>query len=96
MASEFSITEIENREHIAPDKTGDNIAAKRTAGYGWNGSNWARTPLPLITSPYDSIGFADYDSNGNPGTITYSNLGDTVATLTLTYSGSDLTSVVRT
>lgn len=42
---EFSPDEIVNREHIAPDKTGDNIAAKKTANYVWNSSTsqWERS-----------------------------------------------------
>lgn len=40
--AEFSPDEILNREHLAPDKTGDNIAAKRVASYAWDGTNWQR------------------------------------------------------
>jgi len=29
-------------EHIGPTDTGDNIEAKRVAGYVWNGSTWER------------------------------------------------------
>lgn len=43
---EFGITDINNREHIAPDKTGDNIAAKKVATYVWTGSIWTRMTQP--------------------------------------------------
>lgn len=33
---------IDNAEHIGPNDTGDNIEAKRTAGYVWNGTTWER------------------------------------------------------
>lgn len=29
-------------EHIGPTDTGDNIEAKRVAGYVWNGTSWER------------------------------------------------------
>jgi hypothetical protein len=42
--SNLGPNEINNREHIAPDTTGDNIAAKKTANYVWNSSanQWQR------------------------------------------------------
>lgn len=33
---------ISQAEHISPEKTGDNIQAKRVAGYVWNGTSWER------------------------------------------------------
>lgn len=36
------LQEVTQAEHISPAKTGDNIEAKRTAGYVWNGTNWER------------------------------------------------------
>lgn len=42
---------------------------------------------------YDEIDFSP--SSAAPTTITYKLLGVTKATLTLTYSGSDITSIVR-
>ena len=100
MASEqpIGITELNNREHIAPTKTGDNIAAKRVASYGFGAdSNWGRNPLPLIDIPYDEIVFGTYDSFGNPSTITYKSGGVTVRTLTQTVDGSgNITDITRT
>lgn len=37
---------IVKAEHIGPDDTGDNIEAKRVAGYVWNGSTWQRMTQP--------------------------------------------------
>lgn len=99
MASEQPIShqEIANREHIAPAKTGDNIAAKKVAAYGFGSdSNWGRQPLPLIDVPYDDIVFGTYDSFGNPSTITYKSNGVTVRTLTQTVDGSgNITEISR-
>lgn len=39
---------IAQAEHIAPDKTGDNIEAKKTANYAWDGTNWQRQGLSLV------------------------------------------------
>ena len=45
---------------------------------------------------YDTIQLSNYDGAGNVGTVTYRKNGDVVATLTLTYNGSDqLTSVSK-
>jgi hypothetical protein len=33
---------ITQAEHISPEKTGDNITAKRVAVYVWNGTTWER------------------------------------------------------
>lgn len=38
--------EVSRAEHISPRKTGDNIQAKRTANYVWDGSNWQRMTQP--------------------------------------------------
>lgn len=38
-------------EHIGPDYTGDNISAKKTANYVWNGTGWERATPP--TTPDD-------------------------------------------
>jgi hypothetical protein len=53
----------------------------------------------LVTAPFDYIALSNYDVNNNPGTITYKSGGaggTTVATLTLAYSGANLTSVTKT
>lgn len=102
--SEQSISEneIANREHIAPTKTGDNIAAKRVASYSWNGFSWERTAPTggLVPVAYDAITYTatstsvdtyNYYTGGTGGTL--------VATLTITYidsSHNTLVSVVRT
>lgn len=53
----------------------------------------------LVPDVYDYISLSSYDSNGNPGTVVYKSGGEsgtTVATLTITYSGTNITSVART
>ena len=42
-------------EHIGPDYTGDNISAKKTANYVWNGSSWERQSASSnsLTERYD-------------------------------------------
>lgn len=68
-------------EHIGPNDTGDNIEAKRVAGYVWNGSTWER----------NAVGFS---SNAN---ITTTIAGDVITqtdgtkTLTITISGDTIT-----
>ncbi len=47
-------------EHIGPDYTGDNISAKKTANYVWNGSAWERMTQPGGTS---ASTLADYSVN---------------------------------
>ena len=37
-----TVPRIANAEHIGPNDTGDNIEAKRVAGYIWNGTSWER------------------------------------------------------
>lgn len=93
----ISSQEINNREHIAPAKTGDNIAAKKVASYGFNSASaWGRTPLPFVDFAYDDIVFGTYDSFGNPATITFNANGSPVRTLTLTADGSgNITEVAR-
>jgi hypothetical protein len=49
---------------------------------------------PLVPVDYDRVDLSDY-TDGNPGTVEYYKDGVVVCTLTLTYSGDDLTSVVR-
>lgn len=55
MPRELSVPEIENREHIAPDKTNDNIAAKKVANYETgDGINWVRSGTPYATQIDDT------------------------------------------
>lgn len=65
--AEFSQNEIQNREHVAPDKTGDNIAAKRVANYGWDGTNWQRQQVGpngnlLVISGPSAVRLDDYST----------------------------------
>jgi len=92
--------EIANREHIAPKKTGDNIAAKRVAGYAFDGANWQRVPTGYIPSAYDYVGIDTSPSTSDVYTFYQGGSGGTlVSTVTLAYSDStkgNLTSVART
>jgi hypothetical protein len=48
-------------EHIGPDYTGDNISAKKTANYVWNGSAWERMTQPGGTSGATTWGTNDIE-----------------------------------
>lgn len=69
---------------------------------GYNGSALVRQPTlqaGLVTAAYDYISIPSYDANNNPLTIIYKSggaSGTTVATLTITYSGTLISSVART
>jgi hypothetical protein len=87
-------------EHIGPDYTGDNISAKKVAGYQWDGTNWVRSPLPLLNVGYDYFIASNPDGNGNYQTYTYKSGGSggtIVRTLTYTYDvNNNVTSMTRT
>lgn len=77
-------------EHIGPEYTGDNISAKRSAGYRWNGTAWERedgAPTnALVRERYDYISLTQ---NSTQDIWTYKNGGSggtTVATVTITYT----------
>ncbi|SRR5258708_3820915 len=80
--------EIANREHIAPTKTGDNIAAKKVASYGFDGTNWQRIPLRFVKNTFDYISLAQtsttdvytFYQGGSGGTL--------VNTVTINYTDS--------
>lgn len=97
----LGITEIENQEHISPQKTGDNVAAKKVVPYGFGtGNTWGRVPLPLIDFAYDYVSFTNPDANDNYQILTFytgGSGGTIVRTLTLTYdASSNITSIART
>lgn len=75
---------ITQAEHISPVKTGDNIQAKRVAGYEWDGSNWKRKTNRV---PDHDETVLDY-TGGNLTSMTYKLAGTTVGTQTLSYDGS--------
>lgn len=97
MSGGNTVPSITQAEHIGPDATGDNIEAKRVAGYHWTGSAWERDGAgALVPGNYDFIGIAP--STAAPTTITFKSGGSggtTVATLTLAYDGTDITSITR-
>lgn len=100
----ISAQEIANREHLAPTKTGDNVAAKRVASYNYDPitHNWNRSTAgaALVQAPYDYVGFSNADGNGNYQTAIFKSggsAGSTVATLSITYDANNLmTSITRT
>ncbi len=66
---------ITQAEHISPNKTGDNVQAKRTANYVWNSSTleWERMTQPGGSSSSggkatDAYG---YQAKSDDGTYTY-------------------------
>ena len=98
--SNLGPNEINNREHIAPDTTGDNIAAKKVASYGFGAAGtWSRLPAPFIDVAYDYVGFSNPDANNNYQTLTFKTGGSggtTVRTLTLSFDGTNnVTSIAR-
>lgn len=96
---------LDNSEHIGPDTTGDNIHAKKVVTYSWNSSTneWERQSNRLsiknylVEEDYDYV-VADPDFS-QPTTLTYKlggSSGTTVATITFTYSGSNIVSITKT
>lgn len=87
-----TVPRIVKAEHIGPDDTGDNIEAKRVAGYVWNGSTWQRMTQPGgVTSgvDYDYLDVQQTDSD----TETYvfksgGSGGTTVRTIVINYTDS--------
>jgi hypothetical protein len=61
---------------------------------GLNASLASSTSNSFNIPAYDRIDLSNY-TGANPGTVVYKSGGNTVATLTLTWSGDNLTSVVR-
>lgn len=101
---EFSPDEIVNREHIAPDKTGDNIAAKKVALYVWNAgsSQWQRATASVTGSNaniFDSAGNSLDSTSGSlnvaitSGGLTQSAANDSFGTTTSLADGSTATLV---
>lgn len=82
-------TSITRAEHVSVDD-GENINAKRTAGYVWDAalSEWVRSPKALtLGHDFDYIGVANNSSTQD--TLTYKNggaSGNTVRTLVITYA----------
>lgn len=91
-----SITEA---EHIGPTSTGDNIEAKRSADYGFDGSNWQRQPLPLIDKPWD-YAVPTFNSTSDVWVFKLGGSGGTTQrTVTISYTDSTksvISSVART
>lgn len=73
---------ITQAEHISPNKTGDNVQAKRTANYVWNSSTleWERMTQP----------------GGSSGTTSYESFVDTTTDTNLVYLGKALPGTATT
>lgn len=56
-------------EHIGPDETGDNINAKRSANYVWDGGNWQRMVQPSGGGTVTNDGSFAKESGGNLDTL---------------------------
>jgi len=100
MASGNMQPSIDSSEHISPLTTGDNIEAKKTANYSWDGSSWQRTFSGLVPSAFDYIAIS-YPSDTTEVYLFKIGgaSGTTVATLTLGYvdnTKEELSSVART
>lgn len=52
--------------------------------------------INFIPAQYDDIQLSSYDGNGIPATIVFKSSGNTVATLTLSTSGGNVTEILRT
>jgi len=91
---------VDGAEHIGPQQTGDNVEAKRVAGYVWDGSAWQRASGGLVPSAFDTIQITSYNANNDPLVVVYRTggaAGTVVATLTITYDVAfNITEVVRT
>jgi len=80
--------EIANREHIAPQKTGDNIAAKRVAQYGFDGTNWQRIPMRFVKNAFDYVSLAQASTTDTYTFYQGGSGGTLVNTVTITYTDS--------
>lgn len=102
MATPFTkgLESITQAEHISPEKTGDNIEAKKVALYAWNGSQWERSGSGLTPSTYDYVEYTN--TSDTVDTYVYKvggSSGTTVATVTIVYTDSTkatISSVTRT
>lgn len=98
------VPRVAKAEHIGPADTGDNIEAKRVAGYVWNGSTWERESNSKTTKEQNQLvpfahDFIDLNYTGADLTSvvfkTGGSGGTTVATLTLAYASGQLDTVTR-
>ena len=98
MGSGNVVPRLTEAEHIGPNDTGDNIEAKRVAGYGFGtDGNWKRSPLPLVDASFDALTTTYPDSVTE--VYTFKAGATTVSVLTIVYtdaSKDSLSSIVRT
>lgn len=90
-----SVPRITKAEHIGPDDTGDNIEAKRVAGYVWNGSTWQRQGVSLAPNvDYDYIDVQQTSATVETYVFkTGGSGGTTVQTIVVTYTSSAKTDI---
>lgn len=64
---------IQQAEHVSPNKTGDNIQAKRTANYVWNSgtSEWERMTQPGASTSGKATDAYSFQAKSDDGTYTY-------------------------
>jgi len=85
----------EEEEH----RSVNGVEAKAVVPYFFDGTNLTPGGAGLIPQGYDYISIPSYDASNNPLSVVYKVggvAGVTVATLTLTYSGTNVSSVART
>lgn len=92
-----NLNSLAQSEHISPDKTGDNIEAKRVANYIWNGSTWARDTGSAGLVPGTDFDYIDgQQTSATVDTYVYKTGGSggtTVQTITVTYTSSAKTDI---
>lgn len=81
---------ITQGEHIGPNKTGDNIQAKRVAPYAWDGSEWVRQGVNLAPGvSYDYLDVQQTDADTETYVFkTGGSGGTTVRTIVVNYTSS--------
>lgn len=91
----------DNQQTVAQEehRSVNGVNAKAVIPYYFDGTNLVPGGGGIVPQGYDSISIPSYDSNGNPLTVLYYSGGIggiLVATLTLTYAGTNVSTVVRT
>lgn len=86
------VPEITGAEHISPEHTGDNISAKRSANYVWDGSNWQRMTQAGGLTPNVDYDYLDVQQTSSTvDTFVFKSGGSggtTVLTIVVTYTDS--------
>ena len=97
MSGKKELLEIAQQEHDP------RFEVKKVMPYGWDGTNVVAQKVnsagelmmsSLVPEKYDEI-VLGYDGGGNLTSVIYKFSTATIATLTLSYTGSNLTNVIR-